>query len=598
MTPLCYSYIRFSTPEQQNGDSLRRQLKMSEDYAREKGLVLDERLNLRDLGLSAFHGLNRSKGALGLFLAQIEEQKVPKGSTLLVESLDRLSREQVLDALEQFLAIIRAGVTVVTLADRMEYSTESVNANIGQLMFSLTIMSRAHEESQTKARRLRAAWDGKRDNIQSHKLTAICPEWLELNADRTAFRVIDARGEIIRQIFRAKLAGKGNRLIVHELNQQSAWLPSSRKRNSAQPSWHDSYVQKILRNPAVIGEYQPHTLSRKGDRRLREPVGEAILDYYPAVVSAELFHAVQHQMEQNRSLAGNGGGRPGKISNLFGHLAKCGYCGGSMAFVNKGRPPRGGTYLVCDVARRGLPDCKRYPIRYDEFEDLILTYCRNLNPGDFLPGNEERESVLKTLQGRAAALQGEVKGAAAKVANLADSIATTDNQAVRRLLEDRLGEALSQKESLQGESRQLEQEVSSHLRGKEDTVARLDSMRELLDFLREGTGEELIDVRRRLRQELRSIIDRIDVCPVGRKPMTLERVEEMQKAVLDVHPEMAGSEELKRAEAELMGRIENRDLRVYAVHFKGGSFRILEPVAKVPLSLDFNRELGKLDYLT
>ena len=140
MTPKCYSYIRFSTPEQLKGDSLRRQLKMSEEYAAEKGLVLDDRLSLRDLGLSAFHGHHRSKGALGLFLAQVEEGKIPKGSMLIVESLDRLSREEVLDALGQFTSIIKAGVTVVTLIDRMEYSQKSVNANIGQLIISITII--------------------------------------------------------------------------------------------------------------------------------------------------------------------------------------------------------------------------------------------------------------------------------------------------------------------------------------------------------------------------------------------------------------------------------------------------------------------------
>ena len=35
-TPKCYSYIRFSTPEQSKGDSLRRQLELSANYAKEK----------------------------------------------------------------------------------------------------------------------------------------------------------------------------------------------------------------------------------------------------------------------------------------------------------------------------------------------------------------------------------------------------------------------------------------------------------------------------------------------------------------------------------------------------------------------------------
>lgn len=596
MTPKCYSYIRFSTPEQMKGDSLRRQIKMSEDYAKEKGLVLDDRLKLRDEGLSAYKGAHRNRGALGRFLALIEAGSIPKGSTLIVESLDRLSREQVLDALEQFTAIIKAGVTVVTLSDRMEYSRESINANFGQLLFSLTIMSRAHEESQMKAQRLRAAWDGKRENIQAQKLTAICPEWLELNPDRTAFRVIEERAEIIRGIFRDKLAGKGTRLIARELNQQKAWLPKSRKRNNAPPGWRESYIQKILRTPAVMGEYQPHTTSRDG-RRVRVPVGEPIQNYFPAVVPPELFHAVQQQLDRDRGMAGNGGGRNGKINNLFGHLAKCGYCGASMSYISKGPLPKGGNYLVCDAARRAVPGCSRRLIRYEEFEEQVLTYCRNLNPADLLPGREAQETALKALQGRKATLQGQINGATAKASNLADTIATTDNPAVRRLLEGRLGEALTEQESLEAERQQVEQEIVRHIHSQEDTQARLDSVRELLTFLREGSGDELIEVRRRLRQELRGLIDRIDVRPVGLLPMTTERVKEMIAATLDIYPEMAGTEELERVEADLIDRIENRDLRTYTIHFKGGSFRTLTPATPHTLSLDFDRERGRLTNL-
>ena len=36
--PRAYSYIRFSTPEQLQGDSFRRQTAMAEKYARDRGL--------------------------------------------------------------------------------------------------------------------------------------------------------------------------------------------------------------------------------------------------------------------------------------------------------------------------------------------------------------------------------------------------------------------------------------------------------------------------------------------------------------------------------------------------------------------------------
>ena len=66
--PLLYSYIRFSTIEQAKGHSLNRQMSFARDVAREKGLELDDSLTMRDMGLSAYHKTNITRGALGLFL--------------------------------------------------------------------------------------------------------------------------------------------------------------------------------------------------------------------------------------------------------------------------------------------------------------------------------------------------------------------------------------------------------------------------------------------------------------------------------------------------------------------------------------------------
>ena len=156
-TPKAYSYIRFSTPEQANGDSFRRQTELSNHYAEEHGLILDTSLSLFDLGLSGFTGENRSKGALSLFLKAVETGRVPPGSFLLVESLDRLSRDTMSEQMSLFIGLINAGLTVVTLADGQTYSKATINADLSKLMLSLVVMMRAHEESLTKSRRLKAA---------------------------------------------------------------------------------------------------------------------------------------------------------------------------------------------------------------------------------------------------------------------------------------------------------------------------------------------------------------------------------------------------------------------------------------------------------
>jgi hypothetical protein len=59
--PLLFSYVRFSTQEQAKGHSLKRQLDYANKVAKERGLLLDESLTMRDLGLSAYHGNNIKK---------------------------------------------------------------------------------------------------------------------------------------------------------------------------------------------------------------------------------------------------------------------------------------------------------------------------------------------------------------------------------------------------------------------------------------------------------------------------------------------------------------------------------------------------------
>ena len=77
--PRAYSYLRFSTPAQLEGDSLRRQTEAARDYADRHSLDLAD-LTFRDLGVSAFKGKNATEGALGAFIQAVDSGKVEKSS--------------------------------------------------------------------------------------------------------------------------------------------------------------------------------------------------------------------------------------------------------------------------------------------------------------------------------------------------------------------------------------------------------------------------------------------------------------------------------------------------------------------------------------
>jgi DNA invertase Pin-like site-specific DNA recombinase len=103
---------------------------------------------------SGYHGTNMKDGALGRFVKRVEKGEIPQGSVLVVEALDRLSRQKPRIAQANLLALVNAGVVVVTLMDNQRYSQESLDTNIGQLFMSIGIMIGAHASSKNLAGRI------------------------------------------------------------------------------------------------------------------------------------------------------------------------------------------------------------------------------------------------------------------------------------------------------------------------------------------------------------------------------------------------------------------------------------------------------------
>lgn len=96
---LAISYVRFSTIEQLGGDSIRRQTEATEEYCKRNGLRLTDEFRLRDMGKSAYKGIHcNATGALGQLEKQVADGKIPKGTVLIVENLDHLSRQDIVTA--------------------------------------------------------------------------------------------------------------------------------------------------------------------------------------------------------------------------------------------------------------------------------------------------------------------------------------------------------------------------------------------------------------------------------------------------------------------------------------------------------------------
>jgi len=356
-----YSYLRFSTPEQMRGDSFRRQTAMANEYAARRGLELDDELTFHDLGVSAYRGKNAEAGRLADFLEAVKAGLVPRGSYLLVEGLDRISRLKPRRALKVLENIVDEGITLVTLNDGREYDTDSLDEDPLNLLLAVLTFIRANEESATKAARLRASWDAKRAASETKPLTALAPAWLRLKEDRTGFDIISDRADVVRRIFDMTLNGVGQHSIEKILNAEG--VPVFGRGSQ----WHRSYILKILDNPAVVGTFTPHAVEYEDGKKVRRPL-EPVKGYFPSVVSEDVFQRVLAVRKSVEPLRGRHA--KAEISNILGGLAKCPNCGATMTRVSKNKA-KGWVYLVCTKAK-SKAGCQYKAVRYDAVEQAVL----------------------------------------------------------------------------------------------------------------------------------------------------------------------------------------------------------------------------------
>lgn len=498
---IAYSYIRFSTKKQTHGSSLERQLSQTREYAKNNDLRLDESLSFQDLGVSSYRGTNAKEGQLANLLKAVESGKIPSGSTIIIESIDRLSRNTVSEAMSLLLNIINSNIRIVTLINNAVIDKTGIDNAPDKLMFSLIEMIRANNESRHKSERKKASVDLKLKLARRNKtpISAKCPAWLELDKTHNKFVLINNRVALIKRIFEDYLNGNGVYTIVKNLNEGEIKVWGRGK------AWHLSYVKKILNNRAVIGEYQPF-LIEDGKRVVN---GDPIENYFPAIIDMDTFNAVQLRLKNNVIK----GGKTGKVSNLFTGLARCGYCGQNMVYQNKGN---GLQYLICSASQYSK-DCERISFNYSDFEKSFLEYCNEIDVSDILSDENNFKSELNNLYKENASAKQEQIEADKKLKKAFEELVLLNNES----LKDRLRDQVSSYDDDYNNATDKVNDSSAKIKELEDKISnvenKLKSVKTIYSGLNKLTGNERIEKRRQLRTSIQRLIEKIDVFAGGRK---------------------------------------------------------------------------------
>jgi DNA invertase Pin-like site-specific DNA recombinase len=498
--PIAVSYVRFSDPSQRRGDSLRRQTADTEAWCQKNGVPLDRGLSCLDAGRSAYHGRHRDdKAALGRFLELVREGRVPHGSYLVIENLDRLSREDERTALRLWLDILDSGISIVQLHPETVFRHD--RSDMIDIMRAILELSRGHSESRMKSVRSLANWAEalRLAREEGRPVTGRLPGWVELG--EAGLALVPERAVVVARVFQLAREGYGFASIARKLN--AGGVPAfgdrvedenggHRKAGEGRygcGQWRAGYVRSILSDRRAVGEYQP--CDAEGRKK-----GEPIEGYYPRVVSDEEFYAARHAAQGRRVAGANRQGRIGGVPNLFSGLLRHARDGGTYYAAT--RSDRYGVSKVL-LNKSSLDGQGRaYTFDYATFERAVLTCLREIDPRE-VTGAAPPVTEVSVLRGELNELR----------ARKAELVLALDGRQLAAVVEK-----IASIEAREGElAREIEESTEVALVPRADRWRDLHTLIGVLDGASEAERE---DVRLRLRAAVRRNVDAVWVLVVPR----------------------------------------------------------------------------------
>jgi DNA invertase Pin-like site-specific DNA recombinase len=485
-----FSYIRLSHPAQIKGGGVKRQLAKTLDYCKRHHLVLDEKLSRADLGVSSFHGENASQGELAGILEAIRLGTIPAGSVLIIESVDRISRQGIDEGYDLCKKILKSGVFIVTLTPEREYGPEAVKALTKGALELQIILERAHEESLMKSDRRQKAWKQAKDRARQASadrngtpLMKTCPAWLEVT--KTGFRIKEEAAAAVRLIFEMACDNLGVHRIADRLNDKK--VPPI----GTSGHWVAPYVYLILANQAAMGTYQP----KRHEGKKAIPDGAPIPNFYPAVVTEAQWHVAQAAM-QRRSHGKGAGRKGGEETNLFTGMLREATTGARMIIINAlGNADEHGQRkryrYLCATKPNGTPAKDR--IDYAVFEQAVLALFEELEPADIAAEGKHtngRKAEIARLSGRLLDIDSRLERARERAKTAGDFDAFLD------LIAD-----------LQAERKQVSEDKAELERAEDGrAVADLGEAHSLIDLLKGAAVDRREDLRCRLKGRIQQLL--------------------------------------------------------------------------------------------
>ena len=407
-------------------------------------------MTLHDLGVPAFRGENALIGNLGLFLREVDRGRIKPGSVLIVESIDRISRQGIDEGYEIIKKLLKAGIIIVTLSPEREFdveATKSLTKGAFEIQF---ILERAAEESERKADRLGQAWGEKQKNAKTGLVLTRCvPAWLKVVGVLPKIGNRQDYSEA-KYIIRPEAAKAVKYIYQLEWTQGFGIYPITRRLNAegvppigTAKHWCHSYVAKVLNSLAVIGEHQPQEYVGKKIQKTehKKPMRPAIPNFYPAILSETEWVLARDAIKYRRTFRGRTGA---KVTSLFSGLLWDAATGGKLHVHMCGSID----YIAAYKTRLGTGEGTGARFPHGIFEEEVLRESRRgrRSPTSYRPrpkaGIDETVELagkLARVEAQLATLQASLRVEDKNIPTLVDSVRNLEND--RRKLANELDDA-------------------------------------------------------------------------------------------------------------------------------------------------------------
>lgn len=363
--PAAYAYIRYSRAVQQTGDSENRQYTALELFEHTTGIVIAE--VVYDRGKSAFRGDNAKTGKFKEILERIEQGGIRKGDYLVVESIDRITRQRVLDGVELLQNILKKGINIYTTTDQKTYSYNDPSRDFENLLMISLIAKRANEESETKSKRLLSSWRTRREKAENGEIIIKKGNSIPygLRVYNGKFIIDEEEQKEIQTLFEYLLI-YGINTAIKKINRTSKKL------------WNNGTLNKVITNKTIIGCLATHRMEYEGGKAQKIPTG-FIENYYPNLIPPALFYQVVDKMKE-RKVKNFNGRRTEQDFNIFKNQIFCLSCGGKIYYDHRGSRYKGKIYphFKCNTKRVNPRACSTDNIRFEYVFGLLLKSLEKL----------------------------------------------------------------------------------------------------------------------------------------------------------------------------------------------------------------------------